>query len=83
MNWKPISQYDPQIGRVLIWLEWATHFRGQPNMKGGEAQFAYIIETRTGPVWVESKDCIPIETTGREVTHFMQLTPPEPEGKES
>lgn len=74
MNWQPASEYNVELGHVLVWLEWRLH--AYKELMTGQPYFAYQIVTRTGPVWVDAKDCTPIETTGREVTHLIKLRAP-------
>lgn len=69
MSWHPIIEYQPAMGRVVVRLEW-LQYAGQGMGKSDDWLAAYTIATISGPVWVDAKDCIPIETTGRRVTHF-------------
>lgn len=73
MKWQPIGEYNPEAGRVLVWLEWA-HYPSRAGVghieRSGEPQFAYTMEAGGRAVWVSAENQIPIETTGRSVTHF-------------
>lgn len=77
MNWQPIEQYRPEMGHVLVWLQWpeyALHLGGR--VVAGDWLLAYQVVTKSGTVWLEARDSIPCETTGRYITHFMQKVAP-------
>jgi DNA-binding transcriptional regulator of glucitol operon len=78
MNWLPIWEYLPEMHTVLVWLQW-THYSDATRTLGnsGQPMFAYRMSLNEGAVWVDAKDCVPIESAGRRVTHFMQPQPPE------
>lgn len=77
MNWQPIEQYRPEMGHVLVWLQWPEYSRPLGCVvANGDWLLAYQVVTKGGPVWVEAKDSIPCETTGRCITHFMQKVAP-------
>lgn len=80
-DWKPISEYQPSFGRVVVWLSWTEYARaGGLWTHQGEFQAAYTIDCGGNPVWVEATSSIPIEAGSRRVTHFMQPSVPTQEG---
>ena len=77
MPWRPISQYTLEMGHVLVWLAWPEYTRSLPGMTvGGNWLMAYPVKCGAGNVWVGAHDSIPVETTGRSITHFMQKESP-------
>lgn len=73
-DWRPASEYRPDMGRVLVWLAWPPSLNFNA---GGHWCPAYaMIITDGAPVWVDAALCEPIETTGRRVTHFAQPRQP-------
>lgn len=77
MKWRPISEYRLEMGRVIVWLRWPQYSStASALMSEGMFEQAYLMPLNKGTVWVQAKDCIPIETTGRVVSHFMQPTAP-------
>jgi len=77
MNWQPITQYQAEFGRVIVWLSWPEYSTASNQMEhSGVWESAYRLDLNEGAVWVQAKDCIPIETTGRKVTHFVRPEPP-------
>jgi hypothetical protein len=78
MNWCPITEYRAEMGRVVVWLSWPQYSNTMRSMsREGEFQLAYRLPLNEGAVWVDAKDCVPIETTGRRVSHFMRPDAPE------
>lgn len=72
MKWQPVSEYKPEMGCVLVWLQWSSY-----GLSAGDWFLAYqIIITDAAPVWVTAHDSIPIETTSRRVTHFHRKVAP-------
>jgi hypothetical protein len=82
MNWQPISEYHRELGPVIVWLEWSAYRKPSGIGKEGQFEHAYLLDVGDRGVWVQAKDCIPIETTGRTVTHFVRLTAPSDGGKQ-
>lgn len=77
MTWRDVSEYQPEMGSVVVWLEWPYYIRESGGLdKSGTWLSAYGISVRDVMVWVGTNDSIPIETTGRRVTHFV--VPSEP-----
>lgn len=77
MEWKPVSEYRPEEGQVIVWLEWPYYSRDSGTMqRDGAFALAYRVNTASGSVWVTAHDSIPCETTGRRVTHYCK--PPRP-----
>jgi hypothetical protein len=80
VKWQPISEYNVEYGQVIVWLEWRT--TAYKLDKTGQAYLAYQLHLSNNTnIWVEAKDCIPIETTGREVTHFCVPRSPDSGGE--
>lgn len=75
MTWRPASEYQPVMGRVLVWLQW-LEYSGRSMGTGGTWMIAYRMGIEGGSVWVDEPNCSPIESGGRRVTHFLQ--PQEP-----
>lgn len=76
MGWQPISEYRPEYGPVVAWLSWpASVVTTHPN---GAWVAAYQVNAGGVRVWVTQHDCVPCETTGRRITHFM--VPRQPKG---
>ena len=77
MNWRPISEYRTDMGPVLVWLWWPQYDRTQQALStSGDWMVAHQVIAKDAPVWVTAHDCIPCETTGREISHFMQMVKP-------
>ncbi len=75
--WLPYSEYRPEYGRVVVWLMWGQYDSIAGRMgKAGQWVAAYQIAANGIQVWVGEHDSIPIETTGRRVTHFTMLKEP-------
>lgn len=79
MPWRPIKEYTLEMGHVLVWLEWPEYARSLPGITvTGNWLMAYPV--KCGPsntvVWADAHDSIPVETTRRTVTHFMQKESP-------
>ena len=75
--WIPVSEYRPEYGTVIVWLEWPQYNRDRNRMeRSGTHVNAYQIATASGVVWVTAHDSIPCETTGRKATHFLRVTEP-------
>ena len=70
-QWRPISEYKPDVGPCLVWVQW-------PLDQGGAWYRAYTIEIKGEAVWVDAKDSIPLESTGRRVTHWAFVSSPFP-----
>jgi len=82
VNWQPISEYRTEFGRVIVWLQWPEYSAANNQMEhSGMWESAYRLVLNEGAVWVQAKDCIPIETTGRKVTHFIRPKPPSEDKK--
>lgn len=75
-EWRPVNEYTAEMCRVIVWLQWPSH-NGRALEAEGMYQMAYRMALNEGAVWVDAANCIPIETTGRHVSHFMQPQSPE------
>jgi hypothetical protein len=78
MKWRPIEEYRAEMGRVVVWLEW-LEYSGRNMGTSGVWQPAYKMQLNDGSIWVEEHGCIPMETVGRRVTHFVRPRSPESE----
>jgi hypothetical protein len=82
MEWKPISEYRPEDGHVVVWLEWSYYSRDLRTLqRDGTFALAYCIDAASGRVWVTAHDSIPCETTGRKITHYCKPTFPARDGE--
>lgn len=78
MPWRYEADYRPEMGRVVVWLQWLQH-NGKRMANPGQFMIAYQTMVRDTPVWVDEPNCTPIETGGRRVIRFLQPIDPEPE----
>lgn len=73
MNWRDITEYNAEMGKVVVWLQWSESYQHT-----GSWQTAYQVATsRNGNIWVDAAACTPLETTGRRVTHFLRPQSPD------
>lgn len=81
MKWQPINEYYAEYHTVVVWLAWAAYSSSSKTLAPeGTWVSAYRLPLNDGQaVWVEAKDCIPIETTNRRVTHFLRPCSPSSE----
>lgn len=79
MKWRPIEEYLPVMGRVVVWLSWLHYQRGSGMGHEGMYMPAYKMALNDGAVWVDATTATPIETPGRIVTHFFAPESPESE----
>jgi hypothetical protein len=64
------------MGVVIVWLSWLHYVRSQGIGHEGSFEKAYLMGLNEGSVWVQAEGCMPIETTGRMVTHFVKPESP-------
>lgn len=64
------------MGRVIVWLEW-LRYSDQRMGTSGQWLIAYQLSAADQAVWVEETNSVPLETSGRRVTHFMKPEQPE------
>lgn len=77
-EWEPVEDYETADGRVIVWLSWPQYSQVSLTLEPhGMFQMAYRMPLSKGAVWVGANDCIPIETKGHKVTHFMRPLPPQ------
>ena len=77
-NWRPVSEYIPEMGRVLVWISWTEYDRATRSpQKTGTFDTAYQLMITDGkPCWVDADDSTPTEVAGRRVTYFMHPASP-------
>jgi hypothetical protein len=79
--WYPIADYDPTMGRVLVWLSWHQHQQYQGMVQVGTSIVAdRHVLTDGARIWVNADRAdnkgLPLEMHGKTITHFCQVKGP-------
>lgn len=67
MNWRPITEYEPAMGAVDVWLSCGGEgFRSPDAVKRQQVWMGREVSARPRP----------LETKDWRITHFLRITPP-------